>query len=529
VWPLETPDGSEDIERLARRESVALFEARARAVRPDFAVTPANAAAVADICTALDGLPLAIELAATRVGTLPPAALLQRLDRRLLLLRGGARDAPERQRTLRATIDWSYDLLEPEEQRLFARLAAFAGGCTIEAAECVCGDDLEVVDELASLTDKGLARLEGTDEEPRFAMLETIREYAGERLRESGTVDELQRRHAEYFLTLAEATEPNLIGVGSHTEWLDRLERDHDNLRAAMDWLETSGETGSVLRLAAALWRFWDQKGHLLEGRNRLEGALRADDRQTAARAKALSGAADMALSSGDLATGRRCSQDALDLHRKLGDAWGASFSLLMFAYTVGKDGDWPSAQQLYAESARGFRECGDEHYALRATRSQGWAYYEGGELDHARELFEENLRQATAAHDEFIQGVSLFQLADIAVDERRLEDAISMLTEGYRILRELNELLLVAGIINCFAGVLAAAGRAAAAARVLSSSMALLEEIGANPLSFATLNTKRLTSIHAQLQEGDFAEAWEQGGTLTAEEAVALALDSLH
>ena len=190
VWPLETPDGSEDVERLVRRESVALFESRARAVRPDFAVTPANAGAVADICTALDGLPLAIELAATRVGALPPAALLQRLDRRLLLLRGGARDAPERQRTLRATIDWSYDLLEPEEQRLFARLAVFAGGCTIEAAESVCGDDradLEVVDGLASLTDKGLARLEGTDEEPRFTMLETIREYAAERLQESAT------------------------------------------------------------------------------------------------------------------------------------------------------------------------------------------------------------------------------------------------------------------------------------------------------------------------------------------------------
>ena len=202
VWPLQTPDGSEDVERLLQCESVALFESRARAVRPDFAVTAANAGAVADICNALDGLPLAIELAATRVGVLPPAALLQRLDHRLLLLQGGARDAPERQRTLRATIDWSYDLLEPEEQRLFVRLAAFAGGCTIEAAESVCGDDLEAVDGLASLTDKGLTRLEGTDEEPRFTMLETIRQYAAERLEESAAVDELRRRHAEYFLAL---------------------------------------------------------------------------------------------------------------------------------------------------------------------------------------------------------------------------------------------------------------------------------------------------------------------------------------
>ena len=188
VWPLQTPDGSEDVERLLQCESVALFESRARAVRPDFAVTAANAEPVADICNALDGLPLAIELAATRVGVLPPAALLQRLDHRLLLLQGGARDAPERQRTLRATIDWSYDLLEPEEQRLFVRLAVFAGGCTIGAAESVCGDDLEAVDGLAALTDKGLTRLEGTDEEPRFSMLETIRQYAAGRLEESVAV-----------------------------------------------------------------------------------------------------------------------------------------------------------------------------------------------------------------------------------------------------------------------------------------------------------------------------------------------------
>jgi predicted ATPase len=531
VWPLETPDGSEDVEHLVRRESVALFESRARAVRPHFAVTPANAGAVADICTALDGLPLAIELAATRVGTLPPAALLQRLDRRLLLLRGGARDAPERQRTLRATIDWSYDLLEPEEQRLFARLAVFAGGCTIEAAESVCGDerdDLAVVDGLASLTEKGLARLEGSDEEPRFTMLETIREYAGERLQESATVDELRRRHAEHLLALAEAEEPNLIGIGSHRQSLDRLERDHDNLRAAMDWFDGSGETDRVLRMAAALWRFWDQNGHLVEGRSRLEGALLADDRPTPARANALSGAADMALTNGDLATGGRWAEAALELNRTLGNAWGTAFSLLMFAYVVGQAGNWASAQQLYAESARGFQECGDEHYALRATRSVGWAHYEGGDLDRAREIIEENLRQANAAHDEYIQGVSLRQLAEIAVDERRFEDAVSMLTESYRISRELNDLLEVAGAVARFASVLVPAGRAAAAARVLSSSTVLLEEIGASPPSFMRINEKTLTGIRAQLDDADFAEAWEQGRALTADEAVALALDAL-
>jgi tetratricopeptide (TPR) repeat protein len=281
--------------------------------------------------------------------------------------------------------------------------------------------------------------------------------------------------------------------------------------------------------MAAALWRFWDLKGHLVEGRSRLEGALRADDRPTSARANALSGAADMALTGGDLASGGRWAEAALELNRKLGDAWGTAFSLLMFAYTVGQAGDWASAQQLYAESARGFRECGDEHYALRATRSVGWAYHEGGNLERAREIIEENLRQANAANDAYIQGISLSQLADIAVDERRFEDAASMLTESYRILCELDDLFLVACAVGRFASVLAPAGRAAAAARVLSSSTVLLEEIGANPPSLAGINRKTLTSIHAQLGETDFAEAWEQGRTLTAGEAVALALDSLR
>jgi predicted ATPase len=245
--PLETPDDGEDVERVLHCESVALFETRAQAVRPDFVLTAANTRAVADVCRALDGLPLAIELAATRIGALPPGALRQRLDHRLKLLVGGARDAPERQRTLRATIDWSYDLLEPAEQRLFVRLAVFSGGRTIEAAQSVCGNDIDVVDGLGSLTDKGLTRVEGTDEEPRFSMLETIREYAVERLDASGEAAGLHRLHADYFLGLAEEGEPNLIGIRSHAEWLDRFEREHANLRAAMDWLEASGESEDAL------------------------------------------------------------------------------------------------------------------------------------------------------------------------------------------------------------------------------------------------------------------------------------------
>ena len=372
VWPLETPDGSEDVERLLRlRVGRVVRVARARGpagFRRHARERSGGRGHLHQRSTGYRSRSSLRPLASARCPRRPccsgsTTACCCFGEEHETHLSASARSA---RRSTGAMTSSSRT-----EQRLFARLAAFAGGCTIEAAESVCGTtDLEVVDGLASLTDKGLARLEGTDEEPRFTMLETIREYAAERLEESATVDELRRRHAEYFLALAEEAEPNLIGIGSHAEWLDRLERDHDNIRAAMDWLETSGETDRVLRLAAALWRFWDLKGHLVEGRRRLEGALRADDRPTAARANALSGAADMALTSGDVATGRRWAEEALELHRTLGDAWGTAFSLLMFAYAVGQEGDWARAQQLYDESARGFRECGDEHYALRATRS---------------------------------------------------------------------------------------------------------------------------------------------------------------
>jgi predicted ATPase len=528
VSPLATPARGEDVDLLPRFESVALFEARAQAVLPEFAVTSANAEAVADVCRALDGLPLAIELAASRVHALLPAAMRQQLDHRLQLLVEGPRDAPERQRTLRATIDWSYELLEPAEQRLVVRLAVFAGGCTIEAAQSICGDDLDVIDGLASLTEKGLTRLEGSDEEPRFTMLETIHEYAAERLGLSDTASMLRIRHAEHFLRFAEEAEPNLIGVGSHADWLDRLERDHDNFRAAVDWLEASGDVGGALRLTGTLWRFWNLKGHLIEGRRRLERALGADRRPTAARAKALSGAADMALTCGDVETGRLWAEEALELHRELQDRWGTAFSLLMFAYAVGQDGDWPRAQTLFWESVQRFRALGDEHYELRAARAHAWAYYEGGDLERARELNEELLPRARGAQHGFAEATALAQLADIAVDQGRAADAFALLKESHRIYRDLNDLVDIAAGVGRFASVLALAGKAALAAQVLSSSTALMEEIGAGPSWYARTSRKTLAVIHAQLDRAAFAEAWDQGRRLNGDEAVALAIKSL-
>jgi predicted ATPase len=522
VLPLETPDRTDDVERLLQCESVALFASRARSVRSEFAVTAGNARPVADICTALAGLPLAIELAATRVGVLPPAALLERLDRPLTLLKGGAPDAPERQRTIRSTIDWSYGLLEPQDQRLFVRLAVFAGGCTLEAAESVCGDNLDVVDGLASLTDCGLTRVEGTDEAPRFTMLEPIREYAVERFEESGEAEQLRRRHAAYFLELAEEAEPNLRG--SPGDWLDRLEREHDNFRTALDRLEASGESETALRLAAALWRFWYLKGHLAEGRRCLEIVLLTDEHPTAARAKALNGAAVMAVNSGDAGAAKLRAEEALALHRELGDAWGAAYSVFMLGNAHDDAGQ---AEQLYEESVRVFREHGDEHSALLVSRNLAATYASLGDGERARALYEDNLGRAQATHNDRMEASTLGALAMIALDEGQVEDAASMLTSSLRIHTRLGDVLDTAVDLCRFASVLARQGKAGTAARLLASFESLGEEVGIRRSGVAAMNETTLATVRTQLDDAAVAEAWQQGRKLTVGEAVALALDS--
>jgi predicted ATPase/class 3 adenylate cyclase len=493
---------------LAESEAVELFCARARTA-PDEAVQK--------LCRSLDNLPLALELAAARMSVLSPQQILERLSERLDLLKGG-RDADPRQQTLRATIEWSYELLAADGKRLFARLAVFRGGCTLEAAEEVAEAEL---DTLQSLVDQSLLR----HTEERFWMLETIREYASERLEESSKPEELRHRHAEQFLALAEEAEPHVRR--DSREWVERLEREHDNLRAAFDRLEVAGERELALRLAGALWRFWYLRGHLAEGRRRLESALAADARPTAARAKALNGAAVLAVNIGDAATARLRAEEGLALHRQLGDRWGAAYSGFMLGIAAGEHRDLARARTLLDESVRAFRELGDEHYALMASTNLAWMYYELGDTERARALDEENLRQARATSDESMEAESLGGLAGYAVDEGRVGDAVSMLRESLRIYRGLGEVVEIANTLSRFARALAVEGRAEAAARLVASSEALFQEIGAVLPWVAGRNERTLTTIRTQLDEAAFAEAWGQGQALTADEAVALALDS--
>jgi predicted ATPase/class 3 adenylate cyclase len=502
---------------LAESDGEALFLTRARAVDPAFA--PSDA--VRELCLRLDELPLALELAAARTAVFSPEQLLEKVSARLDLLKG-ERDADPRQQTLRATIEWSYDLLSVEEQRLFGRLAVFAGGCTYEAAEQIAGAD---PDTLQSLLDKSLLRKRDSKSGPRYWMLETIREYAMERLEESSEAEGLRRRHAQYFLDLAEEAEPYLRDDGE--EWLARLETEHDNMRTALDFVEASHDGQLDLRLTGALSRLWYLHSHLTEGRQRLEAALASDTRPTAARAKALSGASVMALQLGDSEAARRRAEEALELHRELGDPWGSAYSTMMLGNVISEAGDLAAARPFLEESMLAFGELGDEHYTGVATANVAWVVGDLGEKELERALLEENLERARALNNRRLESYSIDQLAMFARDEGRLQEASEMLRETLRINRELGDRLELAINLGRLANVLGLAGDAHRAARLLASSEALTEHVGAKtPWWARERNEKTVTVIREQLTEAVFDEAWEDGSKLSLDQAVALALD---
>jgi len=496
---------------LAELEAVELFCARSR-LEPD--------ETIAELRRRLDDLPLAVELAAARTSVLSPAQILERISKRLDLLKGG-RDAEARHQTLRATIQWSHDLLSQEEKTLFARLAVFAGGCTLESAENVADADLDL---LQSLVDKSLLR----HTEERFWMLETIREHALERLEESGEADRLRNRHAEHFLALAEEAEPSILGV-SPQEWLDRLERDHDNLRAALNHLEASGEGELAQRLAGSVWEFWCLRGHATEGWRLLERLLAMDGRPTPARAKALTGSTHLASTSGASGAAEMArAEEALALHRKLGDAWGIAFAEYQVGLAFAGADDFNAARPLMEESVRRLREVGDEHRGLQALRALAWCHLELDDVVRAKVLYEELLEGARSVGDQQMEARALNSLSSVAVREGRPLDVLSMIAEAYRLDREFGDPSEIAVDLIYLAQSLAMMERTGDAARLLSRSEAIREDLGiSHPAWILRMWEDAMSRTRAGLDDGAFAEAWEEGQRLTVDEAVALALES--
>ena len=455
VPPLRLPDPKQlpPLAALSQYEAVSLFIQRAVAAKPDFEVTNETAPAVAELCARLDGLPLAIELAAARVKLLPPQAILARLQNRLSLLGSGARDLPARQQTLRGAIAWSYDLLDPSQRLLMARLGVFVGGCSLEAAEAVCGsvDELgvDVLDGLSALVDQSLLRQEEHHGEPRFLMLETIREFAVEKLAESGEIDEMRRRHAGFFLALAERAEPHLLGT-EQARWLDELEHEHDNFRAALGWACEKGEVETALRLVAAVWRFWQIRGHLYEGRQRVTDALALPGAQefVAARARALEAAGGIWYWQGDLERARPHYEEALALQRELGDKAGIARGLynLSFTYLIGISPDEARADptlldepiRLLNQGLELYREIGDARGIANCLWALGSGMNLQGDLPGARQKYVESLALFRERGDRFMSGWALYEvgladlkLGNLSLARRSLEEALSIFADS--------------------------------------------------------------------------------------------------
>jgi non-specific serine/threonine protein kinase len=565
-------------ERLAESAAVALFVARARERRADFALTAQNARVVAELCARLDGIPLALELAAARVGSMPVQAIAGRLDDRFRLLTGGPRDALPRHRTLQATLDWSYDLLSSSEQLLLARLAVFAGGWTLDAAEAVgAGEGIqawEVLDLLESLVTKSLAHLEDTGQGARYGLLETVRHYAWERLRAWPPQDQTERcatqdRHLAWSLALAEAGAAALTGPGQG-EWLARLEAEHDNLRAALAYsLAQPAGARQGLALAGALWRFWYLRGHLGEGRRWLEQALAlAPEVGDAARARAralhgagvlamlqddnaqavtlletslalyrdlgdrqglasaLNGLGNVAIEMGDYARAAARHSESLALRREIGDRHGVASSLGNLAYIARARGDLDTAAGLHEESLALRRELGDAQGVATAMHNLAGVAWERGDFTRAEALYGESLALRRHLNDRSGIEATLRDLAMMRVEAGRdTTESIALLRESLAISRALANRL---GMARALEGLALAwqAEQPERAVRLLSAAAAIRREIATPP---APRQQRILDQNRAALRErlGDapFDAAWEVGRLTLAEYIVDEAL----
>jgi predicted ATPase/DNA-binding winged helix-turn-helix (wHTH) protein len=532
VPPLSLPDPKRlpPLERLAQYEAVALFIERAVAVKPAFTVTNKNAPAVAEICHRLDGLPLAIELAAARVRVLPPQRMLVELSHRLSFLIGRARDLPPRQRTLRGAIDWSHDLLTGAEQQLFRRLAVFVGGCTLDAIEAICNleNDLPVLDTLESLVGKSLVNETEAHGEPRFAMLETIREYASERLMAAGEADRVRNRHRDYFLALAEEAEPKLVGA-EQGEWLRRLEGERDNLRSALE--SSLGEAGSStgLRLCGALQQFWWTRGPLSEGR---EWCVRVLERagveeQTQERGLALNAAGNMAYGQADYPAALALYEESLVINRKLGSRKGMACCLNNLANVANDQGDHAAARARHEEALAIERELGHRWGIAVSLSNLGNVAYQQDDYRAAGAWYEESLAIMRELGDQWGIALSLSSLGNVAYEQGDYRAAGARHEETLAIMSELGDRFGIAYSLEVLAAVVAALSSSLRAARIWGAAERLRTEIGSPlPPSEQRRYDRRVAAARAALGDcAAFDRAWQQGRALTLEQAIELAL----
>ena len=574
VPPLVVPDPKSlpPLNALARLPAIALFMERARAVKHDFALTNENALAVAAVCARLDGLPLAIELAAARIKLLSPSAMLARLESCLNLLTGGARDLPTRQQTLRGTVDWSYGLLNREEQTLFRRISVFLGGCTLEAVEAVCdtaGDlGTDVLDGMASMVDKSLAQqVEDAAGETRFIMLSTIREYALERLNASDDVAATRRSHAAYYLVLAEE---GALEAAAHPEWLDRFEIEHDNFRAALEHLIKTGDADWALRLGTALFHFWETREYLTEGRGRITKllALEGAAARPKLRSRLLFCAAVLAGEQGDYNSAHQLFEESLETCLELNDNRGVAVALNALAVNARDRGDLPTASLLFERCVAIWRDAGDPADVARAlsnlanvTKLQGeparssalydecltmfrqvgdvagiaWTLnYQGdvaresNDLTAARSFYEQSLAAFSLSRDGWGIASALSDLAGLSWDQGDNDEARRLYGESIQMFQNLGHKRGIARVLECLAANAAAQSDAVQSLHFAGAAAALRDRLGA-PLTPAEKQKLEKVLEFARRTLGNAAglTAWMVGWALPVEQAIQEVLNS--
>lgn len=533
-WPvptLELPqlEQAQDPLLLSAVPAVALFAERARAVDPSFAITSRNALAVAELCVRLDGLPLAIELAAAQAKALTPHEMLSRLGDRLDLLATADHDVPPRHRTLRAAMDRSYELLDDDERAAFRRLAAFSGGFTIEAAEAIAASSRDALQLVSGLLDKNLVRREppSDDGTVRYGMLATIRDYAWARLVESGEAEWTRARHAAYFVGIAERLDPELRGPLQQASFA-QLERERDNFRAALRWSLETDEVGSGLRLGAALGRFWSVRGYLAEGLRWLTAllALPSSPRRTLARARALVQAAALAQPFGR-SEARPLAEEALAIARDLGDDRVAADALQELAYRLLALGAQDEAEAKIADCLQIRRRLGDPQLLARTLNFAGDIARYGGDDAHAQACYAECVELARGSN-ELTFGVGLFNLAHVALRRGDHQRAQSLFRESLLIGRRLRDVGLVAQCVAGFAGAAAVAKDVQRMGRLLGAAQALLETNGwlmASPSADRVAYDRAVALVRETLGEAMFARTVGEGRAMSREQAIAYAL----
>ncbi|MGI9149588.1 MAG: ATP-binding protein [Chloroflexota bacterium] len=568
VWPLALPETAQvsDIEALARVPSVALFIERARSACPDFQFSPEDAAAVAEICQRLDGLPLALELAAARTRLLPPRELARRLASRLLTLGIGPRDVPARQQTLRASIGWSYELLKARERRVFRRLAVFVGGGRLDQVEQICRDsDADVLDALAGLVEHSLLRREPSPyAEPRLRMLETIREFALDELEASGEAEAIRRRHALACVALAEAADPKLFGA-QRMACVRQLAADYDNLRTALDWLLERGEAELSCRLAGALTWWWYALGRVRTGLEWAERALGCDGADNvAARASALFAAGALAVMLGDLALARRRLEECALRCQQTGDEAGLARARIHLGIALAAEQP-AAARDLQEQALAVIRQLGDAGWTALALLSYGDRAFVVGELAEARVHFEESLALFRQTDDAMMAAQALNKLGDLARCSAEYGRAATLYAEGLALMRRhevdsgipgiLHNLGYVAqhqgqhrqalahfaeamvlfratgdqrGVAECLLGVAAVAlalGQPERAARLFGAADAALHLAGMAVAASNLADYERNVSAgRTRLGRAAFAAAWSAGRAMAADQAIAYA-----